>query len=444
MGIIRAVKDAIGGALTDQWLENYESAPMGPTTLTAPAVRVRKNDRRNQNQNATVDTLNNGSIIQVKEGQFMLLTDGGKIIDYTGEAGYFKVDNTAMPSLFNGEFGDAIKESFNRVRFGGGTSYKQKAYFINMQEVRGFKFGTPAPVNYYDNFYNAELFLRAHGTYTIHITDPIKFYIQVANHDADTSVDVQDLDSQFKNEFMTAFQTALNRMSADGQRISFVLSHGDELATYMQDVLDEKWQDLRGFQIESVAIASISYDEESQKLINMRNTGAMLSDASIREGYVQGSIARGLEAAGSNEAGAGQGFFGMGVGMSTIGGFGQFSANNAQEIQRKEAERAATTGAGTSAGGEDSAETGEFSGASVGAGASAANASGANSWTCPKCGTMNTGNFCTNCGTKKPVNDKKHCPNCGHEVPENARFCPNCGHDLSQGGNATDAGSTTN
>ena len=93
-------------------------------------------------------------------------------------------------------------------------------------------------------------------------------------------------------------------MSADGERISFVLSRGDQLAEYMQDVLDEKWQELRGFQIESVAIASISYDEESQKLINMRNQGAMLSDASIREGYVQGSVARGLEAAGSNEAGA--------------------------------------------------------------------------------------------------------------------------------------------
>lgn len=33
---------------------------------------------------------------------------------------------------------------------------------------------------------------------------------------------------------------------------------------------------MRGMEIQSVGIASVSYDEESQKLINMRNEGAML------------------------------------------------------------------------------------------------------------------------------------------------------------------------
>ena len=70
------------------------------------------------------------------------------------------------------------------------------------------------------------------------------------------------------------------------------------------DILDEEWKQNRGVEIASVGIASISYDEESTKLINMRNQGAMLSDPTIREGYVQGSVARGMEAAGSNAAGS--------------------------------------------------------------------------------------------------------------------------------------------
>ncbi|WP_071704900.1 SPFH domain-containing protein [Murdochiella vaginalis] len=435
MGIIRAITSAIGGGLGDEWLEVYESDYMGPTTITAPGVVVRKNDPRNSNKKGTADTISNGSLIQVKEGQFMLLVDGGKVIDYSGEAGYFKVDNSSMPSLFNGELGDSLKETFNRVRFSGSTPYKQTTYFLNMQEVRGLKFGTPAPVNYYDNFYNAELFLRAHGSYTIRITDPLKFYIQVADHDADSSIDVADMSEQYRNEFLTAFQTALNKMSADGERISFVLSRGDQLAEYMQDVLDEKWQALRGFQVESVAIASISYDEESQKLINMRNQGAMLSDASIREGYVQGSIARGLESAGSNEAGAGQGFFGMGVGMSTIGGgFGTFSQNNAEQIRQQQAgqgkEAAAPVPATPSTGNTDPSAVQGNAGVEttvVGAATGAATASA--SWTCPQCGTQNSGKFCTECGTKKPDNSSK-CPKCGHPVTEKARFCPECGQKL--------------
>lgn len=426
MGIIRALAGAIGGGLADQWLEVYESDYMGPSTITAPGVMVRQNDSRNSNRTGTADTISNGSIIQVKEGQFMLLVDGGKVIDYSGEAGYFKVDNSSMPSLFNGELGDTIKETFNRVRFSGTTPYKQTTYFLNMQEIRGLKFGTPAPVNYFDNFYNAELFLRAHGSYTIRITDPLKFYVQVADHDADSSIDVADMSEQYRNEFLTAFQTALNKMSSDGQRISFVLSRGDELAKYMQDVLDEKWQELRGFQVESVAIASISYDEESQKLINMRNQGAMLSDASIREGYVQGSIARGLESAGSNKAGAGQGFFGMGVGMSTMGsGFGTFSQNNAEQIRQQQAQsaqQAQPAQQAQQAPNPDAAETH--------AGAETVMAGVATStWTCPQCGITNTGKFCSECGTKKPDASLK-CPKCGNSVSPKARFCPECGQKL--------------
>lgn len=420
MGIIRALAGAIGGGLADQWLEVYESDYMGPSTITAPGVMVRQNDSRNSNRKVTADTISNGSIIQVKEGQFMLLVDGGKVIDYSGEAGYFKVDNSSMPSLFNGELGDTIKETFNRVRFSGTTPYKQTTYFLNMQEIRGLKFGTPAPVNYFDNFYNAELFLRAHGSYTIRITDPLKFYVQVADHDADSSIDVADMSEQYRNEFLTAFQTALNKMSSDGQRISFVLSRGDELAKYMQDVLDEKWQELRGFQVESVAIASISYDEESQKLINMRNQGAMLSDASIREGYVQGSIARGLESAGSNKAGAGQGFFGMGVGMSTMGsGFGTFSQNNAEQIRQQQVQQAQQA---QPAPNPDAAENH--------AGAETVMAGVATStWTCPQCGITNTGKFCSECGTKKPDASLK-CPKCGSPVSPQSRFCPECGQKL--------------
>ena len=86
-------------------------------------------------------------------------------------------------------------------------------------------------------------------------------------------------------------------------------------------------------EIQSVGIASISYDEESQKLINMRNQGAMLGDPSVREGYVQGAMARGFEAAGSNGSGAMAGFMGMGAGMNFGGGFmGAASASNLQQM----------------------------------------------------------------------------------------------------------------
>ena len=138
------------------------------------------------------------------------------------------------------------------------------------------------------------LFLRTHGTYSIRITDPLRFYAEVIPRNMD-QVEVSDVNEQFLDEFLEALQSAINQMSADGIRISFVTSKGRELGKYMADILDEEWKQNRGVEIASVGIASISYDEESTKLINMRNQGAMLSDPTIREGYVQGSVARGME-----------------------------------------------------------------------------------------------------------------------------------------------------
>ena len=266
----------------------------------------------------------------------MILVDGGKIIDYTAEEGYYTVQNNSAPSMFNGSLKDAISESFDRFKYGGVTPQKQQVFYINLQEIKGIKFGTSTPLNYFDNFYNAELFLRAHGNYSIKITDPLLFFSNAIPRNK-SQVTIDDINEQYLAEFLTALQAAINQMSADGERISYVPSKSLELSKYMSNVLDDSWRELRGMEVESVAVASISYTDDSTKLINMRNQGAMLSDASVREGYVQGAMARGMEAAGSNEGGAMSGFMGVGMGMNTSGNyFSQASQTNQQQMQEQQ------------------------------------------------------------------------------------------------------------
>lgn len=424
MGIIKAVGNAISGGLADTWLEVFEADDMGDQVLFTKGIRI----RQGQNRKGTDDTVSNGSMIHVYPNQFMMLVDGGKVVDYTAEEGYYKVDNSSLPSLFNGQFKDSLKESFDRIRYGGQTPTKQKVYFINLQEIKGIKFGTRNPVNYFDNFYNAELFLRAHGTYSIKVTDPLKFYAEAIPKNDDHVV-VSEINEQYLNEFLEALQAALNQMSADGMRISHVTSKSRELGRYMANVLDEEWNQTRGMEIQAVGIASVSYDEESKELINMRNQGAMLSDATIREGYVQGSIARGMEAAGSNSGGAMAGFMGMGMGMQAGGGFmSAASQTNAMQMQmqHQQAQNAAPTPSAPE------------------------QTSSASGWTC-SCGTTNTGRFCSECGQPKPapagewtcscgtVNKGKFCSECGQPRPASeewtcscgtvnkGKFCQNCG-----------------
>lgn len=392
MGIIKAAVASVKGTLADQWLEVIEASDMGDDVVFCEGTKIRKGE----NVKGSDGTVSNGSVIHVYANQFMMLVDGGKVVDYTAEEGYYKVDNSSMPSLFGGNFDDVLKDSFERIKFGGQTPQKQKVFFVNLQEIKGLKFGTRNPINYFDNFYNAELFLRAHGNYSVKITDPLRFYAEAVPRNK-SCVKLNDINEQYLSEFLEALQSAIGQMSVDGIRISHIQSKGRELGKYMADILDAEWKQMRGMEVQSVGIASISYDEESQKLINMRNQGAMLSDASIREGYVQGSIARGMEAAGSNSAGAAAAFMGMGVGMNAAGGFMESaSATNMAQMQMQ-AQQAAQV--------------------------QAQQAASAGSWTC-ECGAVNTGKFCGECG--KPAQKKEwFCTECG--AKNTGKFCSECG-----------------
>ncbi|MFZ2401937.1 MAG: zinc-ribbon domain-containing protein, partial [Ruminococcus bromii] len=262
----------------------------------------------------------------------------------------------------------------------------------------------------FDNFYNSELMLRAHGTYSIKVVEPFKFYQEVIPREAVTenkSVDFADVRAQYNEEFVGALGSAINQYSADGERISFIKSKQRLIGQYMAQTLDEEWTQARGMEVFAVGM-DVSYTEDSQELINMRNKGAMLSDAAVQQGYVAANISEGLKDAGSNANGAMAGFMGMGIGMNAggniMGGYQQNPQYRQQQPTQPQQQAQPQQTPAPQAGG-----------------------AAAGSWTC-SCGAVNTGKFCSECGSKKPEAPKKRfCTNCGYELSANAKFCPECG-----------------
>ncbi|MDO4881947.1 MAG: SPFH domain-containing protein [Oscillospiraceae bacterium] len=409
MGIIKAAINAVTGALADTWLEVIESAPMGNNDVIVPGQAVDQKGR-SQNKKGGENLVSNGSIIHVLDNQFMILVDGGKIVDYTATAGYYKVDNSALPSLFNGQFGDSIKESFSRIKYGGISSTSQRVFFLNLQEIRGIKFGTQNPVQYFDNFYESELFMRLHGTYSIKITDPFKFYMEVIPREVITNnqkftfamPDIQ----QFNDEFVSELGTAFNQYSADGFRVSHIASKTKEMGKYMADALDEDWNQLRGFQVTSVGMQPPAYDEESQKIVTERSKMASqvsyLKDAANQQAYMAKSVGEGISGAGNNPGGAAIGFMGMNMAQNMGAGvMGNYMQNPQYGNQQQYAQpqQQAPQQAAPAQGG----------------------------WTC-ECGATNQGKFCSECGKAKPEAPKKRfCTNCGAELSPTTKFCPECG-----------------
>ncbi len=394
MGIIKAAINAVTGALADTWLEVIESSPMGKNDVIVPGQAVDQRGR-SQNKKGGENLVSNGSIIHVLDNQMMILVDGGKIVDYSATPGYFKVENSSLPSMFNGQLKENIKESFSRIKYAGISSTSQRVFFINLQEIRDLQFGTQNPVQYFDEFYEAELFMRLHGTFSVKITDPFKFYMEVIPKEVITNNESYAFNrqnmQQFFDEFVAALSAAFNQYSADGNRISHITSKGPQMAKYMQDVLDADWTELRGLEIVRVVT------ERSK----MASQVSYLKDAANQQAFMAKSVGEGISAAGSNAGGAAVGFMGMNMaqnmGAGVMGGYMQNPQYAQQPQQAPQAQQQPPQ------------------------------APQQGGWTC-ECGAVNSGKFCTECGKPKPEAPKKRfCTNCGAELNPNAKFCPECG-----------------
>ncbi|HHU77850.1 MAG: SPFH domain-containing protein [Caldicoprobacterales bacterium] len=452
MGIIKAAAGAVGGALADQWLETIEPAKMDNSVIATYGTLVRKNDRRSSNRRRTEDVISNGSIIHVPENVFMLLVDGGKVISATDEPGYWQVDNSRAPSIFfqsdegtelpgyhntgrtaiqrPGGLRNTLKDSWERFKFGGTTPVKQQVIYINKQEIPDIRFGTRNPVSYTDRVLVpgrvVPCKVTSFGTYSIKVADPLLFYTEVCSKSGKSNLELTDLAEQYLNEFLMAYTTALANLSRDGVLVSDIPMKTMELGQYMADVLDQEWLAKRGFFIQSVGIAGISFDDKTNQLLEQYAKDSILFDPNARAARMTGSIASGLEAAGSNEGGAMLGFAGMTMGMNVAGGMG---AMPGQQVPNQQQAQNASAGAPTPpvsfwtcTCGNKMDEEANF--CSKCGGKKPAPKSSEEVWKC-SCGHSSDGLFCPNCGKAKPDDGKWTCSQCGNSSEGN--FCSKCG-----------------
>lgn len=405
MGLIKAAVGAGGSVLADQWLEFFYCDSLDNDTLAAKGQK--QTSKRSSNKKAPDNIISNGSRIAVADGQAMMIVEQGKVVEFCAEPGEFTWDVSTEPSIFTGDMGQGIRDAFakfgERFAFGGDTGKDQRVYYFNTKEIPGNKFGTTAPVPFRVVDRNIgldiDISVRCNGEFSFKMVDPLAFYVNVCGNIEDAYTRSQ-LASQLKAELLTALQPAFAKISEEGVRYSAVPAHAGEICEILNDELTDKWTDLRGLKIISFGINSITASEEDEAMIKELQKSAVMRDPSMAAAAVIGAQSDAMRAAAANDGGAMMGFMGMGM-AQTAGG-----ANVQDLYDRAAASNATQAQAATASNG----------------------ASGA--WTC-SCGAQNTGNFCTECGSKRPEpSGKKFCGNCGWTNPNPAnppKFCPECG-----------------
>ena len=412
MGLIKAAMGAAGGVMADQWKEFFYCDALDQDTLMIKGQK--RTGARSSNTKESDNIISNGSGIAVANGQCMMIVEQGKVVEVCAEPGEYTYDTSSEPSIFAGSLGEGIHRTFDTVKkrftFGGDTGKDQRVYYFNTKELVDNKFGTanPIPFRVVDRNIGLDIdvSVRCNGVYSYKIVDPLLFYSNVCGN-VEQEYSREELDSTLKKEFISALQPAFGRLSEMELRPNQIVTHNTDLENAMNTALSEKWGALRGLKVVSIAFGSITLPDEDAELIKQAQRTAIMRDPTMAAATLVGAQADAMKTAAGNEAGAMTGFMGMGMAMNAAGGGmnaqNLFAMGQQQQAQQAAQQQAAPTPQPTPA-------------------PQAAPAAGG--WKCA-CGTTVTGNFCPNCGTKRPAEDEGWTCSCG--AVNKGKFCTNCG-----------------
>lgn len=477
---------ALGGVLHQAIHQEYfASGAMTNDIIMRRAEQIRPNGSTNTNSDANVIT--NGSLIDVQSNQCMIIVENGRVVEACMEPGQFVYDTTLAPSFFSGEgsFGDRFKsvakEVWEQAKMGGQRRSTQRIYFINtgildkslqwgvgnvsFKHTQRFA-GMPAPLV-------CTVHVKGFGTARVRMTRPLDFYenygAKYAGGDNDAVISLTSLDTFFENTRHKMSQAVSTAMAEIGSRAE---------VTYDQIMVGENMTLLANLatkQLEGSDLYRIGFDcydftvggsglvisKEDEEMISTRQNQMMMLANGAANYDIQTKMAEGF-AKGAEKGGI-PSMMGMGMFMGGMGGMGMGNIGQSQPAynpmydhtapvqqpqpmqgvafggqpaqpqaaapapavptQEGAAEAGWTCTCGAAATGNFCPQCGSKKPAPV----------AAEGWTC-SCGKVNTGNFCSECGSKKPEKKKKMvCDKCGWTSEDlNIRFCPNCGDPVNE------------
>ena len=435
MGLIKAGIGAVGSALADQWKEFFYCDALDMDTLVVKGSK--RVGSRSSNTKGSDNVISNGSGIAVADGQCMIIVEQGKVVEVCAEPGEYTYDTSTEPSIFAGKLGTSILDTFKvigkRFTYGGDTGKDQRVYYFNTKEIMDNKFGTPSPIIF--EVTNKRIGMsrtvnvRCNGVYSYVISNPLLFYTKVCGN-VERAFTRDQIDSQMKTEFISALQPAFGALAELELRPAQLPAKVGELKKAMNDALKLEWVESRGISVEKIALNPITLnDEDMKKIQDMEDSATMGGNPYMMAGRMTNATANAMETAAANEAGAMNGFIGMGMAGGAMGG----GFNAAQQFyamgQQQQAQRPAAAvdgwrcACGNVSTGKFCPECGSPKPADEG-------------WKCT-CGAVNKGKFCPECGTRKPTGIPQYkCDKCGWQPadPTKApRFCPECGDPFDNG-----------
>ncbi len=376
MGLIKALTSATSSTLGDQFKEFVTC----PTIEKDVLIQRGEIHHGKGNKNPSEGVISNGSGIAVPQGMAMMIIDNGEIKEFTADPGTFTYDSSSEPSIFTGDLGESIIESFKtlgkRFTYGGQTAKDQRVYYVNLLNITGNKFGSPQPKKITDEKYGM-LEVTFFGEYAFKVVDPILLVNSVIGANPKDTITYEEvvgtqLQAKFVEKLTQAISVVMRKF-----KVSFgdIQTYNEDISNEMNTCLDDSWRKNYGLEVTDVALGDINLTDASMEKVNRVDEAAIFSNQGMQSGLMATSTAKALENASKNENGAMMGF--MGMNMAGMAGQTAMGAANA----------------GNNGQGLYNPQMGQPEPGTLFGGAAAVKK-------CPKCGSPVTGKFCGECGEK--------------------------------------------
>jgi len=246
-----------------------------------------------------------GGSLTVREAQAAIFVNEGVVGDVFA-SGMYKLTTQTLPVITYLKNWDKLFES----------PFKSDVYFVSTRQQIGRRWGTPQAISVRDKDFGM-VRMRAFGLYAYRISDPKKFFTEIAGNRA--QVDVDAMDEQLDGTVLSSLATAVG-----GSGVPFLDMAANQ--TVLAQAIAKEVQpafEAMGLTLESFMIQSISLPEALQEALDKRIAMGMAGDLSA---YTKFQTANAIPIAAGNEGGlAGLGAQ-VGVGAAIGAAMGQAMA----------------------------------------------------------------------------------------------------------------------
>lgn len=234
-----------------------------------------------------------GSQLIVREGQAAVFFRDGRALDVFGP-GRHTITTANIPLLVN----------LVRGVFSGDTPFTAECYFVSTRDFNDMRWGTQEPITLRDEVLRM-VRVRAHGTYSMAVTDPQLFVAQIVGARGYYTTD--DVANYLRSVVVSRFTDLL------GENMKSILDLPalfEEISAATRAKLRDDFAAL-GLTLKRLYIMSVSPTEETSKAID---EAAAMGAVGDMDRYMKFKTARAIGDAAQAEGAGGAAQLGMGLG----------------------------------------------------------------------------------------------------------------------------------